>query len=233
MAPPGIGLPYGKWPRLFLMYLTTQAIRKGSRDIELGSSMKAFMRSLGAASTGGATGSIQAFKEQLARTLSMTITLSTQTSGGAELFNAPVSDTFKISWVAVGNDNSGAKLATIRLGERLFNEILTGAVPLDRRAVHAIQQSPMATDLYAWLTFRVSRSLRASGTAIRWSELREQFGSDYSAQSDFRIAFVSALEQVRLVYPDLKCSALESEFVLFRSRTSVGRKAADHRTGAA
>jgi len=83
----------------------------------------------------------------------------------------------------------------------------------------------MALDLYFWLTYRSHRPIRSSGAHIPWAGLREQFGSCYKDQSDFQSAFKSALRQVQLVYPTLRCEALESHFVLYRSPTSVAATA--------
>ena len=42
-----IGYPYGNVPRLLLFWLTTEAVRTGSRRLELGGSLAGFMRELG------------------------------------------------------------------------------------------------------------------------------------------------------------------------------------------
>jgi len=225
MSPPSVGLPYGKWPRLLLIFLTTEAVRTRSRDIVLGASMSSFMKSLGVTVTGGANGSIRAFKDQLLRTASMFASLSQHTDEATRLQNLPMADEFTISWVIVGTDSRSGLPAKIRLGERIFEQMLKSAVPLDQRAVKAIQQSPMALDLYFWLTYRSHRPIRSSGAHIPWAGLREQFGSCYKDQSDFQSAFKSALRQVQLVYPTLRCEALESHFVLYRSPTSVAATA--------
>ena len=42
-----VGVPYGCYARLIAIYLQTQAIRTGSRRVELGRSMNAFLERLG------------------------------------------------------------------------------------------------------------------------------------------------------------------------------------------
>ena len=49
-----VGRPYGAYSRLIILYLSTQAIKTGSRRIELGRSMNAFLERLGL-SVGGRT----------------------------------------------------------------------------------------------------------------------------------------------------------------------------------
>lgn len=221
MSPPHIGLPYGKVPRLLLIHLTTQAVRTRQRDIDLGVSMSSLMRLVGETVTGGANGSVGAFKDQVLRTVSMTATTSLDTAEASQLQNAPLADEFEISWTALSSDKRSGLPAKIRLGERIFEEMLDSAVPLDMRAVRAVRQSPLAMDLYSWFTFRMHRFRTDRPVQIPWADLQKQFGSAYRFESDFRIAFRSALKQVQLVYPALRCAARDSHLVVHRSPTSV------------
>jgi len=47
VAPRRIGLPYGVYPRLLLMFITTEALRKKSRQIHLGATPNDLARKLG------------------------------------------------------------------------------------------------------------------------------------------------------------------------------------------
>lgn len=58
------GVPYGARARMILLYLQTQAIRTGNREIELGKSMRSWMERMGI-SIGGET--TKALREQAAR----------------------------------------------------------------------------------------------------------------------------------------------------------------------
>jgi hypothetical protein len=53
LAPKDVGLPYGRYPRLVLAYLTTEAVRRKSPDIELGSHFSRFCATLGIPPTTG------------------------------------------------------------------------------------------------------------------------------------------------------------------------------------
>ena len=48
----GAGLPYGAYPRLILVWMTTEALRTGERKLELGHSLSTFMGQLGLHCTG-------------------------------------------------------------------------------------------------------------------------------------------------------------------------------------
>ncbi|MCZ5880474.1 replication protein RepA [Vibrio parahaemolyticus] len=68
MAPSSVGLPYGCYARLLLVWMTTQAVRNKSRldkgyigetearRLELGNSQRSFMAELGLSGTGGKDG---------------------------------------------------------------------------------------------------------------------------------------------------------------------------------
>ena len=221
MAPPTIGLPYGRWPRTILSFLTTQAVRTNSREIDLGPSLSGFLKSLGAHSTGGATGTIRAFKLQAVRTLAMSVTLSRLDEVRAQLQNSPVADNFEIAWAGISTDRRSVLPARVCLGERIFHRMVTSAVPLDLRAVRALQQSPMSFDLYAWLTYRAYRLPASHATLIAWEGLQAQFGAGYADQSDFKIAFRQALSRVKMVYPTIRCQMTDGHLVMHRSPPSV------------
>src|ERR1700723_250131 len=42
-----LGLPYGSYARFILLFLQSEAIRSGSREVELGASMKRWLMSMG------------------------------------------------------------------------------------------------------------------------------------------------------------------------------------------
>ena len=218
-APPEIGLPFGRWPRLILIYLTTQAVRTRSREIQLGRSMKSFMRTFGIAATGGANGSIRQFKSQLLKTASLSAVVSNVTDEQASLTNRPLADQYTLRWDAICAENGDKSRAVIRLGERVYDEMVTSAVPLDTRAIKVLQQSPLAMDLYCWLTYRVHSIVRQ--TKIPIQDLRSQFGGSYTADADFRRAFANSLREVISVYPSLNCQLLDPHLQLMRSPTSV------------
>lgn len=223
MAPPSVGLPFGRFARLILIYLTIAVLRSRCRDIELSSSLSMFVRALLTTPTGGVNGSIPMVKEQLVRLLAMTTTLTLFDSREARLTNAPVADQFEIPWEALQADWRGGRPAIVRVGERMFNEMLTSAVPIDLRAVRALQGS-LALDLYFWATYRSPRVAPTHPAYIAWPDLTGQFGTGYKRESDFKVAFRQALTQVQAVYPTLRCVQTETHFQLFRSPPSVPRR---------
>src|ERR1700742_5013370 len=55
------------YPRLILVWMTTEALRTGERKLELGRSLSSFMGQLGLQFTGGHWGTIPRFRSQMER----------------------------------------------------------------------------------------------------------------------------------------------------------------------
>lgn len=88
--------------------------------------------------------------------------------------------------------------STLILGERFFDESTHGPVPVELRALKVLRRSPMALDVYCWLTYRMSYLKKC--TVIPWRVLQIQFGAEYSRERDFKVAFLLALRKVLCIY---------------------------------
>jgi hypothetical protein len=75
-----LGLPYGEKPRLVLIHLATEAVRKGTPVIDVEDSMTAFARSLGMETNGQ---QLRSLKEQLARLAASTVRMGAVEEGRA------------------------------------------------------------------------------------------------------------------------------------------------------
>ncbi len=62
--------------------------------------------------------------------------------------------------------------------------------------------SPLALDLYTWLTYRMSYLRKP--TLVPWQGLQAQLGADYARPRDFRRAALARLEEVVGAYPELR-----------------------------
>ncbi len=195
LAPPEPGLPYGSIPRLLLAWLTTVAVRTQCREIELGNSMAAFMRELGLGRRGGPRGDITRLKDQTRRLFACTITAIHGDSNRTNIVNRTITDNATLWWDPV---DPGQTRGRVVLSERFFDDVVTDPVPVDMRALQALKQSPLALDIYCWLTHRVSYLMKP--TTIPWAALAWQFGSDYTRLRDFKAAFADELHKVLTVY---------------------------------
>ena len=65
--PVHVGVPFGAIARLILIYLQSEALRTGSRDVELGSSLRAFLGRLGISVGGKTTNLVREQAERISR----------------------------------------------------------------------------------------------------------------------------------------------------------------------
>jgi hypothetical protein len=130
-------------------------------------------------------------------------------------------------WTPQRAEDAGKWFSHIELSQRFFDEIIERPVPIDLRAYTALRKSPLAMDVYTWLTFRNSYATRKT-RAIQWESLQWQMGSGYAftdqGTRDFKKAFLKALQAAHVVYPQANFEVADKGLVLLPSATSVKQK---------
>lgn len=221
-APSSTGLAYGSIPRLLLAWMTTEAVRTQHRELVLGDSLSGFMSQLGLVATGGRWGSIGRIKNQTRRLFSTTFR-ATYTDPRAEAgMGLLVADKHYLWWDAPDPGQMALWQSKVFLSEPFFREITDRPFPVDMRALMELKQSPMALDVYMWLTYRMSYLKKP--TLIPWLSLRNQFGAGYALTpkglKNFRAKFLTALKAVNAVYP-VNVASAEGGLLLSPGRTHV------------
>ena len=221
-APGRVGLPYGSYPRLILAYLTSEAVRTKNREIQLGTTPNALARTLGLSVISGPRGTAPRLEDQLHRLLSTRLEWRTSVglhpkSSGSGLVTSDFPSILRLARYLLSKRPMWR--SNIILRQQFFEEIIRTAVPVDLRAIRQLQRSPLAIDLYVWLTYRMSYLKRP--TLVPWKGLQGQCGSDYSRPRDFRRRVLSHLESVLRVDPTVRVGATESGLRLYRSSPHV------------
>lgn len=129
-------------------------------------------------------------------------------------------------WTPQVRELAGAWKSEVSLSDSFFHECVTRPVPIDLRAYKALRGSPLAMDVYTWLTLRMSYLSRRS-RPIPWEALMHQFGSTYSTASavrDFKKAFITALKAVVIVYPKAHVEVADNGLILAPSPTHITRQ---------
>lgn len=232
MAKPKTGLPYGSTPRLMLAWIGAEAIKTKQRELVLGDNMSAFLRELGLIPSGGRWGSITRLKEQSKRLFSCAITAEYSTDerftnqapfgiGNADLW-----------WDVKSPDQMGLFESTLKLSDAFYSEIVSHPVPVDMRVLKMLKRSPLALDVYCWLTYRIYtlNMSRRPSVSIPWQSLQLQFGAGYpvdtnQGQRNFKKAFIEQLKKIHaLAYQGAKFDLNEKELTLFKSPPSLPPK---------
>ena len=221
-APSAIGLPYGSVPRLLLAWLTTEAVRTKSRDLLLGDSLSYFMRELEMTPTGGRWGSITRLKEQTRRLFSSIVSASYEDDRTIADMGYRLTEKSVLWWDSPEPKQAGLWHSTVTLSDPFYREVIDRPVPIDMRAIKALKRSPMALDIYTWLTYRMSYLKRP--TVIPWEGVAMMLGSNYAGIRFFKRAFLVELKKVLLVYPAVDVEALDDGLMIRPSKTHIPKK---------
>ncbi len=220
LTPSRQGIPYGRYPRLLLSWLTTEACRKKDRRVELGHSLSSFMAQLGLMPTGGRHGTIPNLRRQMQSLFSSTILTTWEDSESYRHMGGLVASDAELWWDPKEPEQVALWGSWVELSTKFFDILVERPVPIDMRALKALR-SPLALDLYAWLTYRNSYLRRP--TLIPWELLHAQFGSDYGRMYDFKVQALAQLKNVLALYPDARVEAETGGLRLRPSPTHVGK----------
>lgn len=243
LAPSSVGLPYGSYARLILVWITTQAARnkhrmeqgyitpEEARRLDMGHSLSSFMGELGLIPTGGRWGTIGRLRDQVNRMFKTTIsaTYTQEDEDGRTVEDdggARVSRRSHLWWDSKQPDQASLWGSWVELSADFFELITTKPVPLDMRVLRLIKKSPMALDIYCWATYRVSYLKR--DTVIPWEGLIAQIGANYpntaQGRADFKAKFKQGLKKVKDAWPEFRGDPLTQGLLVRPCAPQVKRK---------
>ena len=210
-------LPYGNLPRLLLAWVSTEAVRTGSRVLILGDSLSEFMRTLGVYSSAG--GVANRLRNQMDRLFNAHVSMIYEDERGKATVNSLIARRTEFWWSKPAERTLWE--SKIELGEDFFNEIIQHPVPLDMNTLTSLKRSSLGLDLYLWLVYRTF-PLRAP-QRITWRQVYRQFGVDPARASDrvtvrnFQREVLRELKKIKLAWPDLNYSTAPGVLILHPS----------------
>jgi hypothetical protein len=224
-----VGYPFGVIPRLLLVWMATEAVRTQERQLYLGPSLRQFTDQLGmGGSTGGRKGSITRLRDQIQRLAGARITVIDEriTDGRRRSLMASIQVATEWDlWLTKSDDQQPLWPSSIKLSQEFFGSIIAAPLPirLDHlAALRKMRGSGLAIDIYVWLASRMY-TLRKPVT-ITWTDLAQQFGSDYCRTRAFAAQFRSQLALVQSVYTTLKVDVGSKGLTLHPSPTPIPAK---------
>ncbi|MCB8878512.1 replication protein RepA [Acidisoma silvae] len=199
-----VGVPYGSRARLILLFLQSEAVRTGNREIELGRSLRVWLGKMGIPIGGRSMADV---REQALRISRCRMTFQIQSAGATGFINQNLVDTAMFN-----HEHDGPLLETVKLSETFFKELTQHPVPLQESAIRAIANNSQALDIYCWLAYRL-HSLSAP-RHITWKALYAQFGNSYKSIQNFRPRWIDSLTIALAVYPEAQVEWDKSGIVL-------------------
>jgi hypothetical protein len=222
-----VGVPFGSHARLILLYLQTQALKTGCREVELGGSLRDWLRRIGV-SYGGLTG--KSVRDQAERLSMCKLSFHFKVSGGKQtgLVNQTIVDRalFLEADDAPASGRQGRLcLETAKLSEGFYDQLKRHPLPLDEAGIRALNNQSAALDCYLWLAYRL-HVLRGD-LRISWPALKDQFGQAFGKQAGFKSWFLAPSGPLALalaVYPEAKVDVVKTGLVLKPSNPPVSPK---------
>ena len=224
MAPGGIGLPYGMIPRLLLCWLTTEAVRTRHRELQLGQSLNEFLARLKIERTGGPRGGCGRLQKQMTSLFGSTVTAISRRPGEVGIKPIPLSEEVYLWWDPARPSERVLWKSTILLSEPFFRSVIERPIPLAMEHLQILRQSPLALDLYVWLSHRLF--YLAKPTTVPSELLQAQFGGATNRRPrDFRGDLVRHLAKIKQIWPELDAKVTPSGLYLRPSRGVIHRVA--------
>ena len=91
--------------------------------------------------------------------------------------------------------------SSVRLSDVYFASLDEHAIPLDYRAIGALQHNALQLDIYKWLAQRLWRVSAKQPAFLVWPLVAAQFESNYKRLRAFRERFLIELKAVLAAYP--------------------------------
>jgi len=186
-------LPFGRYPRLFLIHLCSEAMRTGRSEVSVEDTLTGFVASLRVDPNGRA---LRDMRTQLAPLMGANVRLWTadqKMPDGVRRMElwANTDPEKRARWVYEWP-------ATIRLSDEFVGNLRQHAVALDRRAVTALMHSSAALDALGWVEHTLTVGMTM---ATPWADLWRRYGPRFRLERQFRFAFRGDLELVRGLCP--------------------------------
>lgn len=216
-----VGVPYGTRARLIMIFLQSEGLK--SRTVHLGSSMAAWIRSLGLPVSGGPRGTIQSIREQALRIARCEFTMQWTSASSQGENQTIIKDQRLVSgtslWASPYGGTDDKWSATIELAPDFHQHLREHAVPLVKDAIAYLKDNSLSLDLYTLFAYRLQRLERPM--LLRWIMLRQQTGSDVARISHLAQRVRAVLPDVLNVYPDAKVEDTRYGLKLFPSKPPV------------
>ena len=227
------GIPYGSFPRLVLAYMITRVVQTGERQISFNNYFSGFLKEIGY--TGNLKGNIRparTIREQLFKLLRASITFDYSEGDGKRgamiVQDVKIAPKFALWWDYKNADQGNLFNSFVDLSEDFYNAILRAPVPLRTDVLAALKRSPLALDVYMWVSYRLF-TLQAAGqeqVSLGYGRLQEQFGTGIAEKNyrqfrrELKLAFAKVAQY--WVSPDgerqlLNYELHEDGLTLFRS----------------
>jgi hypothetical protein len=215
-----------------MLYLCTEATKTRNPELYLGNTLSEFMRlGLGIPPITGKRGSIRPLQDQMTRLFASNMRFYITSPGRkpgelkmSMINGVPLLSKFDI-WFPRGIHEVGKWDGAVTLNEEIFERLKAGCMPVRQVDIIALQNSPMALDIYTWLAYSNFAMKQQRSRPLSWEKLKYQFGPEYALTRQFKPKFQQQLAEVVKIYPAASFEIdAKTGMTLLKSPTPVARK---------
>lgn len=205
-------VPWGAKARLIIPYINRQAVVKNSPVIDLGTSLRDFMTSVGVP-VGGRNG--RAITNQIENIAAAQFILGEWDEHGATTKRSSVSNEITF-WLERDASQVVFWNPEMVLSPEYFQSILERPVPVDMGHLTALQGSPRRMDLYGWFAYRLPQIRKGKTVRIPLRLLQPIFAPGIQSRLRlFKQRLKSDLKAIHAVYPHFSLT-LEGDMLILR-----------------
>lgn len=235
-----IGVPYGSFPRLVLAYIITRVLQTGDAEIRLEAQFSQFLKEIGyVGNLRGSTRASRTIQNQMLRLVRASINFesgeNTPERGNIVGANMNIASRYGLWWDFKNLDQGSLWGSYIQISEEFRREILKAPVPLRTDILAALKKSPLALDVYMWLSYRLF-AMRENGqeeVSLSYGRLQAQFGTGIAEKhyrqfrKELKLALAKVAEQWRSTdgkKQNLHYGLDETRLTLYRSPLIIPQK---------
>jgi hypothetical protein len=237
-----IGIPYGSFPRLVLAYIITRVKQTGECRVDLSSRFSTFLQDIGyTGNYKGKGGKGELIRQQLSRLLRANITWVNTNPGCIGAIDIKIAPRFEL-WFNPDKPDEATLQDTyetdsfIVVSMEFRNAIMRAPVPLRTDILKDLRKSPLALDVYMWLSYRlfVMQATDQPELSLSYGQLQEQFGTGIAEENyrKFRQALRGAIRKVAAYWQPVEGESKqrlnydlnETRLVLYRSPLLIDKQ---------
>ena len=213
-------VPAGTKPRLILPYIMGYAVSHKTREIDMGKSLRRFMKNIGMPVT-GRNGKILA--REVENVAAANFYLGTWSEEGGTTRFARVAKELSF-WVERNNEQLSIWRPEMVLSAEFYDAIQHHRVPVDMSHLLQLSKSPRRMDLYCWLSYRPPRISSNNPTPIALRHLQPIFAPDIVDPYLFKQRLKDDLKAIFNVYDGFNVQLRKDALWLVNSSPPVPEK---------
>ena len=222
-----VPVPWGARARVLLPYIVGYAVRHNTPVVDMGKSLRAFLRAVGLLAPGGVTH--RSFIQQVQAVASAQLVLGEwlekDNSKGVRLHRAQLAEEVNF-WMETNERQRAMWRSELTLSDKFFDAIQDHRVPINIAHLVALNRSPRRQDLYTWLAYRTRLIGRGKTVRIALRDLQPLFAPDIADPHLFKHRLKNDLKAIAKVYSGFRVALEKDVLVLAKSRPPVQPKRA-------